>query len=303
MTVFSDKHFVFIISGGRTGTKYFGDVLSSLIPDAFSVHEPDVLTDFKIKSLQQIKLFGLYQLVFGKLTGKTGIRNLSQNYLSGKIDIDELKTAVSNHRRRYYESIAEDLIIESYSGWYGVIPAIRQMYKNYKIVVIVRDPRDWVTSNMNWGTMYGKRDWVDRLGLGRLEPRLLNDSGFIAQWPRFTRFQKLCWAWKSIYEIILQNISHDPNASVVKFEDVFHSKNRYEHLNRLIDRITAFSDRRFFYQIPEGILDQRKNINISSEFSSWENWLDAMKDYLDSICRDLAARFGYRLFATRSNVS
>jgi hypothetical protein len=132
---------------------------------------------------------------------------------------------------------------------------------------------------------------------------LLNDSGFIAQWPRFTRFQKLCWAWKSIYEIILQNISHDPNASVVKFEDVFHSKNRYEHLNRLIDRITAFSDRRFFYQIPEGILDQRKNINISSEFSSWTHWLDETKDHLESTCGDLSAQFGYRLSATRSNIS
>ena len=303
MTVFDDKHFVFIISGGRTGTKYFGDVLSSLMPDAFSVHEPDVLTDFKLKSVQQIKLFGLYQLVFGKLTGKTGIRNLSQNYLSGKIDIGELNTAVSKHRRRYYESIAEDLIIESYSGWYGVIPAIRQLFKYYKIVVIVRDPRDWVTSNMNWGTMYGKRDWVDRLGLGRLEPRMVNDSDFISQWPRFTRFQKLCWSWKTIYEIILQNIRHDPNAYIMKFEDVFHAKDKYEHFQGLLDHITTFSDRHFFYQIPEGILDQRKNINISNEFSSWIHWSDEMKDHLDRICRDLAAQFGYRLSATRSKIS
>lgn len=303
MTVFDDKHFVFIISGGRTGTKYFGDVLSSLIPDAFSVHEPDVLTDFKLKSVQQIKLFGLYQLVFGKLIGKTGIRNLSQNYLSGKIDIDELNTAVSKHRRRYYESIAEDLIIESYSGWYGVIPAIRQLFKYYKIVVIVRDPRDWVTSNMNWGTMYGKRDWVDRLGLGRLEPRLVNDSDFISQWPRFNRFQKLCWSWKTIYEIILQNIRHDPNAYIMKFEDVFHSRYKYEHLQRLLDHITAFSDRHFFYQILEGILDQRKNINISSEFSTWIHWRDEMKDHLDRICWDLAAQFGYCLSVTRSKIS
>ncbi len=127
-----------------------------MINDSFFVHEPDVLMDFKIKSLEQIKYFGFYQLIFGKLSGKTGIRNLSQNYLAGKIDTGQVSDAIVRHRRKYYNAINQKMIIESYSGWYGVISGIRRLYKNYKIVVILRDPREWVTSNMNWETMYGK---------------------------------------------------------------------------------------------------------------------------------------------------
>ena len=132
MGIFEDKYFVFLISAGRTGTKFFGDLMGDMIEEAFSVHEPDVLMDFKLKSMQQLRLFGLYNLVIGKLFSKTGIRNLSQNFLSGKIRLAELKAAIVNHRNNFYRNIGKELIVESYSGWYGAIPAIQSLYKNLK---------------------------------------------------------------------------------------------------------------------------------------------------------------------------
>ena len=293
MNAFAEKHFIFITSAGRTGTKFFGDLLSDVIQDSFSVHEPDVFSGFKYKSIDQLKQFGFKHLILGKLTGKTGIRNLSQNYLSRKISLKELEAAIVQHREKYYDNIENDLIIESYSGWYGAIPGIKSLYKNYKIVIVVRDPRDWITSNMDWGTMYGKRDWISKLGLGRLNPKMIQDKEYEEKWTHFSRFQKLGWAWKTIYEIMLKNSENDPNVKIVKFEDIFKSEDKYKNLKNLLTFITHFSNKNFSFTIPENVLERRVNKNISYKFHKWRNWDDEMKNYLIKICGDVMHRFNY----------
>jgi len=293
MDVFQDKHFVFFVSAGRTGTKFFGDMLSTMIPDAFSIHEPDVLMDFKIKSIQQIRIFGLYNLIFGKLIGKTGIRNLSQNFLAGKIDREQLVAAIVDHRKKFYEQVKSNLVVESYSGWYGAIPGIRQLYRNYKIVAIVRDPRTWVTSNMNWGTMYGQRDWVTRLGLGRLTPAMIGDERYAGQWNDFSRFQKLCWAWQAINNILLTAVDNLESAILVKFEDLFHSENRYQHLENLLTFLSCYATRSFEFHIPNGVLERKIHRGRHRRFPAWLDWKPQRKQELQQICGPLMQALGY----------
>jgi hypothetical protein len=295
MSVFQDKDFVFFISAGRTGTKFFGDLMSEMIPDAFSVHEPDVVVDFKLKSFHQIRIFGLYNLILGKLVGKTGIRNLSQNYLSGRIKLPELISSIIDHRETFYKSIPNPLIIESYSGWYGVIPAIQKLFRDYRIIVILRDPRSWVKSNMDWGTMYGKRDWVSRMGLRRLNPKMIHDHDYIDLWEEFTRFQKLCWAWRTIYTTILSAVANDPNALIVRFEDVFYSPDRYTHIERLLSHTSSFMDCRYPYQVKKGTFDFQKNVNIAYDFPPWDNWSSDLRKQLIDICGSLGRQLGYKI--------
>jgi hypothetical protein len=264
-----------------------------MIPEAFSVHEPDVLMDFKIKSFQQIRTFGVYNLIFGKLTGKTGIRNLSQNFLAGKIDRKQLVTAIVEHREKFYEQLKSNLVIESYSGWYGTIPGIRQLYRNHKIVAIVRDPRTWVTSNMNWGTMYGHRDWITRLGLGRLSPQMINDERYAEVWKDFSRFQKLCWAWQAINRILLEAVDHQENAILVKFEDLFHSENRYGHLENLLTFLSNFPAQSFGFQIPNDVLDRRIHRTRNHRFPDWPDWKPQRRQELSEICGPLMESLGY----------
>jgi hypothetical protein len=286
---FAEKNFGFITSAGRTGTKFFGDFLGQMIFDCFSIHEPDVIVDFKF-SLRQLRQFGFYQLIFGKILGKTGIRNLSQRFLSGEVNLWDLEDLLVKHRGRYYRDIEEKLIVESYSGWYGVIPAIRDLYKNYKIIIIVRDPRDWVFSNMNWGTMYGRRDWVSRL-----DPKLVGDTDYEDEWQVFTQFQKLCWAWATIYRILERDAAGDSNIRFFKFEALFKSKDKYDYLSSLLNFVTRFDNRNFGFHIPEGILDKRVNKTVSFKFPKWNNWTPDMKKDLKRICGGVADRCEYDL--------
>jgi hypothetical protein len=161
--------------------------------------------------------------------------------------------------------------------------------------MIIRDPRDWVVSNMNWGTMYGNRDWISRLGLGRLNPKMIGDTQFEDNWPNFSRFQKLCWAWKTIYEIILHAADKDPNAIIFKFEDLFRSEKKYENLEKLLSFITQFPGKKFNFRIPEDIFFKKINKNISCEFAKWETWDEKMTDEITEICGKTAAKFNYSL--------
>ena len=293
MTAIQEKYFAFITSGGRTGTKFFGDLLCQMIPVAFSVHEPDVLNRLDKHFLRQLRIFGFYQMVLGRIAGKTGIRNLSQNYLARKIGLDQLSISISNQRQKYYDLIDQDLIIESYSGWYGCVPAIRQLFKNYKLLVVARNPKDWVRSNMNWGTMYGRRDWVSKLGLGRLNPKLVRDKQYQAQWESFSRFHKLCWAWKTIYETLLDSIKDDPNARIVKFEELFETQDKYLNLRDLLEFLTRFGDRAFSFEIPPNILEKKVHQNISQQFPNWKDWEDDRHNDLISICGGVMERLDY----------
>lgn len=194
-----NKNAVIIVSGGRTGTRFFGDLLSRMVADSFSVHEPDVFEGFTGRTWQRLKTFGWYHVVIGRLLEKTGIRNLSQQYLSGTLDLDALTRAVRSHRLRYYASVNPSLIVESYSLWYGILPSLPFVFPSYKVVRIVRDPRTWVASNTNHGRQYGSKDLVTKLGLRRLDPEMIGDREFEEKWPSMSEFQILCWNWKTLH--------------------------------------------------------------------------------------------------------
>ena len=127
---------------------------------------------------------------------------------------------------------------------------------------------------MNWGTMYGRRDWVSKLGLGRLNPKLVRDKQYQAQWKSFSRFQKLCWAWKTIYETLLDSIKDDPNARIVKFEELFETQDKYVNLRDLLEFLTRFGGRAFDFKIPPNILEKKVHQNISQQFPNWKDWED-----------------------------
>ncbi len=293
MQEFDDKHFAFIISAGRTGTKYFATVLEETIDRSFSVHEPDVLSGINTRLLQQIKQFGFYNMVPGRLLGKTGIRNLSEKFIGKQLSEKELSDAVVDHRKKYYPSIPQQLIIESYYGWYGCIPAIRKVFKNYRIIVVARDPRDWVTSNVNWKEWYGKNDWVSRLKAGRINPRLVGDTDYIQKWDGFSRFQKLCWAYGHIYNTLLDEVEKDDHVQLFKYEDLFNSPDRYNNLERLLQFISKFDDQSFDFSVTDGLLERRIHKNSSDEFPKHPEWSAELLDQYWEICGDIHHRLKY----------
>ena len=293
MKEFNDKHFVFVVSAGRTGTKYFGTVLQETIDNSCSVHEPDVLSGVNKRLIGQIKDFGFYNMVPGRLLGKTGIRNLSEKFLGGHISEKELSKTVFNHRKKYYGSIPQELVIESYYGWYGCIPAIRKLFKNYRVIVVARDPRDWVTSNVNWKEWYGKDDWVSRLKAGRINPSQVGDKEYAEKWGGFDRFQKLCWAYSYIYNTMFDQVEQDEHIQLFKYEDLFQEPERYDTLENLLGFITKYDDRNFNFNAQDGLLERRIHKNSSDQFPKHSEWSEIQLEQYWEICGDIHTRLNY----------
>jgi len=295
MDPFKDKYFVFIVSGGRTGTRFLGETLSKVIDNSFSVHEPDVFVPRRGFSdfWKKIKVFGLYQIFLGKILQTTGIRNLSQNYLSGKYNLEDVQQSLIAQRRKYYESIDKELIIESYGGWYGCIPAIRSLYANYRIIVLPRNPKSWATSVMNRSALFGRLDLVTLSGLGRLTPALIGDDEYKQKWRHFNRFQRVCWTYKTQYETMVREVQGDENSRVTKFEDLFESRDRYDNLCNLLEFTTTFNDKKFECSVPADILEKKIHETSSFDFPSPDSWDDELLKQYQQISGSIAARLGY----------
>ncbi|MFC2966796.1 hypothetical protein [Acidimangrovimonas pyrenivorans] len=139
------RDFVFIVSGGRTGTQYFGDLMGEMIEGAHSVHEPDLASPWEpARMARAIRQFGLWHMVIGRVLGRTGIRNIATRRLRGRIDTQAAIAAIRRQRDGYYASLSAPLIVESYYQWAGLLPELRALHPTARIIGIVRDPRDLV---------------------------------------------------------------------------------------------------------------------------------------------------------------
>jgi hypothetical protein len=289
----SAKHIVIIASAGRTGTRFFGDLLSSMIPGSYSVHEPDVLEGFNRRTWRRIRTFGAYHMLLGRALGRTGIRNLSQQFIAGRIDREQLVARLRRQRLAYYRDLSGDPIIESYYQWYGVLPAVPELFAHYRVVTLVRDPRTWVASWLNFGTYYGRRDLVSQLGFRRLDPKIAGDLHYAGLWSNMSPFERLCWTWRAVNGRLLDFVEVDPHARVFRYEDLFLSEVRESCLMDLMQFITSFADWRFTFAFDGSVLQQRRHASSRQAFPDWPQWTADQVHQLSEICGPLMARLDY----------
>lgn len=287
------KHIGIICSTGRTGTSFFAKVLSTVIEGAFSVHEPDVWDGITTKTLDRIRRFGPYHMVVGRLLGKTGLRNLSQSFIDGRLSMDQLSEAIRSHRFSYYQSIDAELIVEANGQWFGILPALPHVFENYRVVGIIRDPRFWLSSTLNFGHVYGPKDWVMHLGFRRLDPMMTGDVKYLERWPDMDRFEKACWTWRGINTILDKDIGADPDGKMYRFEDLFLGPNRQHVVDDALSFLTRFPDRKFDFDFPESLLSNRIHSVPRASFPDWHEWNRTQARQLQEICGPLMNKYGY----------
>jgi len=288
-----DKHIAIICSTGRTGTSFFAQSLPEMVPQSFCVHEPDVWSGLSKRSFDRIRQFGLYHMVIGRLLRTTGLRNLSQNLLAGKLPPERAVEALRRQRDGYYQSISADLIIESNGQWFGLLPILPQTLSSYRFVGIVRDPRTWLASTMNFGRVHGPRDWVTHLGYRRLDPTMFKESESSVPWHEMSRFDRICWTWSATNAILERDIAADENAKLYRYEDLFLGRDRLAVVEDMLHFMTQFSDRSFRYRVEEALLDRRIHSVPRTAFPDWQSWNRSQARRLQEICGSLMGRYGY----------
>lgn len=291
------KDLVFIVSGGRTGTTFFGNALNNIIEDCYAVHEPDLMPDFRKsgigKIVRRVRTFGLYHMVIGRLRGETGVRNLARKRLSNQHggDSETIQQAIRKHRNFFYAGVTPSLVVESYSQWYGLLPEIRKVYPDAKVVAIIRDPRDWIKSWLNYEGHHDSRDMVLLAGQSRLSPAMIGDHEWADRWSKMSVFQKLCWDWKTIYGLIDDFTQRDDLTAVFRFEDLFDA-GRPDMRRTFLDFVTTHGDRCYVYRDSNALFGQHINAS-SGKTADWTSWSTADARFLEQMCGDLMARYNY----------
>jgi hypothetical protein len=292
-----DKYVVLIASAGRTATAFFAEMLPSAIPGAFGVHEPDLLELRGVSSIadisHKIRTFGWHHMVAGRLAGTSGLRNIGQKLLSGEWAQEEAAERLYRSRAGYYSSLPCEYIIEAYSHWYSVLPLLPAVFAHYKVAGIVRDPRSWMRSMIKVGTHYGARDWATRLRFGRLVPAMVGDTEYADRWREMSPFQRLCWTWKMVNSLLCDGAAKDPRIRVFRYEDLFSGASRRSHLERMLEFVTAFDDRRFDYTLDPDMLTRRVNVRGEAKLPPWQSWEPWRARQMHDICGSLMAELGY----------
>jgi hypothetical protein len=102
-------------------------------------------------------------------------------------------------------------------------------------------------------------------------------------WPKFDRFQKVCWYWNKCNEILEQEFGNEGDFLLMKFEELFSSANNYRGICKMLQ----------FFQInvPQGMDENtlailmKRGTNSSERIvlDGAETWTDKQKRDFDTL--------------------
>lgn len=286
-----EKDLVFVLSGGRTGTQFLGDRLSSAILQSFSVHDPDVLSIFIKRVPGRLKTFGIWNMTIGKATGQTGVRSIGQRLITGKIDLPTALFRLKKSREAYHSSITAPLIIESNSQWLYVCDELAMVWPHARVIVVVRDPRTWIRSWLNKGVRWHWYDPVRWLPPGRLTPALVDDRDAIYNWGSLGPHGRLAWEWRFIYGRLLRHVKINTNARLFRFEDIFQGGNQ-ETMRQLVQFAARHSSVEYEFHVPEDFTRNAHNAS-HGRATDWHDWSERQAKLVDRFCGPLMKGLGY----------
>ena len=125
---FGGKKFIFIVSSGRTGTKAIAQHLSRCYPNVWAAHEP---------------------------SPSWRLRMATTRALCGKASREELRSMLVRLRGDLVGRAAQRIYVESNPYLSGFVEVLGEVFEDARVVHVVRDPRTYVRSGVNFGAFSG----------------------------------------------------------------------------------------------------------------------------------------------------
>lgn len=255
-----DTQPILILSTGRTGTIFLARLFSSLYPMVDSYHERGNSRPIQI----------LTNLHFSHLLPASVVR-AAWKYFKGQ----EIATC------------EKDFHIDANNFLYGLAALAPELYPNLKVLHIVRDPRDYVTSQLN----FSRQKRTSFIG-NYLVPFWQPNPFLVGELPltqafHFSRFQKYCWVW-DFKNRIMSRLNHSATPYLcVRFEDLFEN-----NPEATFKQITEFMG---LPQV-EDILNHFSEPANSSKptfFPEWRGWSSRQAAQLHALCGEQMQKYGY----------
>jgi hypothetical protein len=269
MAVWQDKFekVVVVLSTGRTGTQALAHYFNTCYDNVTALHEPKPTRHFRVMSNRAMA---------GKLSKDTAVRTLVRS------------------RRRLVEKITRPVYIESNWYLYGFLDALKEVFGRPKVLHVVRDPRTFIPSYLNYGTFSGlKKVATTFLPYWYLRPEQVEKNP-TKTWSQLTQPERLAFHWHVVNREIDRGAGlYGDDYLLLRYEDVFPRK-LAEHetppgLARLLGWVGLPPNDRLL----EMMRDKKMNASRNRGFPKWEEWDGPTRDAVLAMCGDQMRQYGY----------
>jgi hypothetical protein len=291
-----EKACIFITSTGRTGTQFFGRFLPTLLEGCTAYHEPDVLWLTRPQHwYRKIRDFGLYRMTLGKWNPRTSLRTLNVARHRGRVSDRLAVEWLREQRGDFIQRTHSPVFLEANAAFSSLIDLLPLAFPNTRIVFLIRDPRDWIRSFMNFRSgFYGPGDLRQWLPNGRLKAGTLAGDEYQGQWRKMSRFERLCWLWNRENTYALACAERTESARVYRFEDLFTGVTREERFREMLGFISDFPvGFRAQWGFDPGIYSNRVHSRSIGPFPGWPSWDRRHVETMHVHCGGLMRRFQY----------
>jgi hypothetical protein len=252
-----------IVSTGRTGTTFLAQLFNRPDLGIISKHEP-----------------------------APTLADLGADFVKGKKPVAEVQQTILRHRKQILKRAKGNIYLESNGCLILLLPALKALIKNLKVIHIVRNPIDFVRSGVNrafWRHGELVQTYAEE---ARWQLRATDFPDSQEDWSSLDIYERFMWTWHFKNERGQRFVSENPDCGLtVRFEDIFLSKSRQGFrsiLNFLgLSHYASEFDPREFTKVISP--------SIASLAEPFEAWPVRRKNSLQRICGSLARTWGYDL--------
>ena len=251
-----------ILSTGRTGTMFLAKFLEEKVTQALVYHEAG---------------------------GRSRMVNILANAnICGLLPDSAPKWAWHRVVPGQILACNKNIYIDSNNQFYGLVPFLRNLYPNIRVIHIIRDPRTYVRSHLNWSRHRPKSFIANYLvPFWQPNPFLVGEMDF-AKWFSLSKFERFAWIWDFKNRYIEKTVEFKIPYLCIRFEDLFSESHSIEALIKIQNHIgvknSCSVNDGFKYPI---------NPNKGSSFPTWPNWSLKRVRQLFDICGSTMNRYSY----------
>jgi hypothetical protein len=256
---------VFILSTGRSGSKYLHTLLS-MSDEVQSHHEA-------FPNLQYFSNYAYHN-------------QAKKDVLTKMVEAARMELVLDafNNNKIFVES-NQCLVFFSY--------ALAELFKKSKFIHIIRHPGDFIVSAIKKGWHLNDSIWE----AGRVK------SSDRDTWKKMTHIEKLAWTWSETNRFIKDfgTTLNSGRFTVFKIENLYSGRKQIDLLCDFIGIKKKFSDRDIINlqnrKINEIIIhpDEPKNMKKVLKYPKYSKWDNDLKESIKKYIRDLTSEYGYRL--------
>jgi len=162
----------------------------------------------------------------------------------------------------------------------------KEMRPDVLIVHVIRDPRDFVTSFMNWKNQSLKRRILHHVvPFWQPSPWLAGEISFYKRF-EMNKFEHFCWIW-NYKNRLFEKLERYFNYQRFKFEHLFNDSREAEDERQDLFLFLGT-------KMDDVIIHKEEKINSSKgSFDSWSSWTPEQAALLDKHCGELMKKYGY----------